>query len=123
MRTDGREAFRAGDPSAVNMRGGRRLLYEKSVFVFWPVRRRNPKLAHRHIVAAHALDAVERRAVRSAGFRLDAEAARVGKLGHHSVMVIRDEIAELRALLTRDPVDGAPVLPGDTADVDVPVGG
>jgi len=31
--------------------------------------------------------------------------------------LLRDEIAELRAMLTRDPVDGSPVLPGDTADI------
>jgi hypothetical protein len=30
-------------------------------------------------------------------------------------------VAELRALLARDPVDGSPVLPGATADVDGPV--
>jgi len=32
-------------------------------------------------------------------------------------------VAELRALLSRDPVDGSPVLPGDTADIDAPVAG
>ena len=31
--------------------------------------------------------------------------------------LLRDEIAELRSMLTRDPVDGDPVLPGDSADV------
>jgi excinuclease UvrABC nuclease subunit len=34
--------------------------------------------------------------------------------------LLRDELAELRALLTRDPVDGSPVLVGGTADVDAP---
>jgi hypothetical protein len=31
-------------------------------------------------------------------------------------------VAELRALLVRDPVDGSPVLVGDTADVDAGTG-
>jgi len=56
--------------------------------------------------------------------RLDAEMNKAAEeLRFEEAALIRDEIAELRALLTRDPVDGAPVLPGDTADVDVPVGG
>ena len=42
------------------------------------------------------------------------------ELRFEEAALIRDEVAELRALLARDPVDGSPVLPGDTADVDVP---
>jgi excinuclease UvrABC nuclease subunit len=31
--------------------------------------------------------------------------------------LLRDEIAELKSMLARDPVDGSPALPGDTADI------
>jgi excinuclease ABC subunit B len=33
--------------------------------------------------------------------------------------LLRDEIAELKAMLARDPVDGSPALSGDTADITV----
>jgi excinuclease ABC subunit B len=41
------------------------------------------------------------------------------ELHFEEAALLRDEIAELRALLVRDPVDGSPVLPGDTADVTI----
>ncbi len=40
------------------------------------------------------------------------------ELRFEEAALLRDEIAELRALLVRDPVDGTPVLAGDTADVE-----
>ena len=56
--------------------------------------------------------------------RLDAEMVKAAEeLRFEEAALIRDEISELRALLSRDPVDGTPVLPGETADVDVPVPG
>jgi excinuclease ABC subunit B len=56
--------------------------------------------------------------------RLDAEMNKAAEeLRFEEAALIRDEIAELRALLSRDPVDGSPVLPGETADVDAPVPG
>ena len=42
------------------------------------------------------------------------------ELRFEEAALIRDEMAELRALLARDPVDGSPVLSGATADVDSP---
>ncbi len=55
--------------------------------------------------------------------RLDAEMNKAAEeLRFEEAALLRDEIAELRALLVRDPVDGSPVLVGDTADVD-PDGG
>ena len=54
--------------------------------------------------------------------RLDAEMNKAAEeLRFEEAALIRDEVAELRALLVRDPVDGSPVLPGATADVDGPV--
>jgi excinuclease ABC subunit B len=56
--------------------------------------------------------------------RLDAEMTKAAEaLRFEEAALIRDEIAELRSLLSRDPVDGSPVLPGETADVDAPVAG
>jgi len=56
--------------------------------------------------------------------RLDNEMNKAAEeLRFEEAALIRDEIAELRSLLSRDPVDGSPVLPGDTADVDAPVPG
>jgi excinuclease ABC subunit B len=53
--------------------------------------------------------------------RLDAEMVKAAEgLRFEEAALIRDEVAELRALLTRDPVDGSPVLPGSTADVEAP---
>ncbi len=53
--------------------------------------------------------------------RLDAEMNKAAEeLRFEEAALLRDEIAELRALLVRDPVDGIPVLPGDTADVEAP---
>ena len=53
--------------------------------------------------------------------RLDAEMNRAAEeLRFEEAALIRDEITELRALLVRDPVDGSAVLPGDTADIEVP---
>ena len=50
--------------------------------------------------------------------RLDAEMNRAAEeLRFEEAALLRDEIAELRALLIRDPVDGSPVLAGDTADI------
>ena len=50
--------------------------------------------------------------------RLEAEMLRAAEeLQFEEAALLRDELAELRALLVRDPVDGTPVLPGDTADV------
>jgi excinuclease ABC subunit B len=50
--------------------------------------------------------------------RLDAEMNRAAEeLRFEEAALLRDEISELRALLVRDPVDGSPVLTGDTADV------
>jgi excinuclease ABC subunit B len=72
---------------------------------------------------AHALgpDADE---LSSLVHRLDAEMNKAAEeLRFEEAALIRDEIAELRSLLTRDPVDGTPVLPGETADVDAPVAG
>ena len=34
------------------------------------------------------------------------------ELRYEEAALLRDEIAELRPLLVRDPVDGSPVLPG-----------
>ncbi len=51
--------------------------------------------------------------------RLDTEMNRAAEeLRFEEAALLRDEIAELRALLTRDPVDGSAVLAGTTADVD-----
>jgi len=56
--------------------------------------------------------------------RLDAEMVKAAEeLRFEEAALIRDEVAELRSLLAIDPVDGSPVLPGDTADVDAPVPG
>jgi len=56
--------------------------------------------------------------------RLDGEMNKAAEeLRFEEAALIRDEIAELRSLLSRDPVDGSPVLPGGTADVDAPVAG
>ena len=53
--------------------------------------------------------------------RLDAEMVKAAEeLRFEEAALIRDEVAELRALLNRDPVDGSPVLPGSTADVEAP---
>ena len=53
--------------------------------------------------------------------RLDAEMVKAAEdLRFEEAALIRDEVAELRALLARDPVDGSPVLPGSTADVEAP---
>ena len=50
--------------------------------------------------------------------RLDVEMNKAAEeLRFEEAALLRDEIAELRALLVRDPVDGSPVLAGDTADV------
>jgi excinuclease ABC subunit B len=55
--------------------------------------------------------------------RLDAEMNRAAEeLRFEEAALLRDEISELRSLLVRDPVDGSSVLPGETADVDVPAG-
>ncbi len=55
--------------------------------------------------------------------RLEAEMHKAAaELRFEEAALLRDEIAELRALLVRDPVDGLPILVGDTADVD-PGGG
>jgi excinuclease UvrABC nuclease subunit len=51
--------------------------------------------------------------------RLDLEMNKAAEeLRFEEAALLRDEVAELRALLVRDPVDGSPVLVGDTADVD-----
>ncbi|MGD0313827.1 MAG: excinuclease ABC subunit UvrB [Acidimicrobiales bacterium] len=51
--------------------------------------------------------------------RLDAEMNRAAEeLRFEEAALLRDEIAELRSLLVRDPVDGSPVLAGDTADIE-----
>jgi excinuclease UvrABC nuclease subunit len=42
------------------------------------------------------------------------------ELRFEEAALLRDEIAELRSLLVRDPVDGSPVLSGDSADVEDP---
>jgi excinuclease ABC subunit B len=53
--------------------------------------------------------------------RLDAEMVKAAEeLRFEEAALIRDEVNELRALLNRDPVDGSPVLPGSTADVEAP---
>jgi excinuclease ABC subunit B len=53
--------------------------------------------------------------------RLDAEMVKAAEeLRFEEAALIRDEMAELRSLLARDPVDGSPVVAGATADVDVP---
>ena len=53
--------------------------------------------------------------------RLEAEMMTAAEeLRFEEAALIRDEAAELRALLARDPVDGSPVLTGDTADIEVP---
>jgi len=53
--------------------------------------------------------------------RLDAEMVKAAEeMRFEEAALIRDEVAELRALLARDPVDGSPVLPGETADIDAP---
>jgi excinuclease ABC subunit B len=53
--------------------------------------------------------------------RLDAEMVKAAEeLRFEEAALIRDEVAELRSLLVRDPVDGSPVVAGATADVDVP---
>ena len=50
--------------------------------------------------------------------RLEAEMLRAAEeLQFEEAALLRDELAELRSLLVRDPVDGSPVLPGDTADI------
>jgi excinuclease UvrABC nuclease subunit len=50
--------------------------------------------------------------------RLEDEMNRAAEeLRFEEAALLRDEISELRALLVRDPVDGSPVLTGDTADV------
>ncbi len=52
--------------------------------------------------------------------RLDAEMNRAAEeLRFEEAALLRDEITELRALLTRDPVDGSAVLAGATADIEV----
>jgi excinuclease UvrABC nuclease subunit len=54
--------------------------------------------------------------------RLETEMNRAAEeLRFEEAALLRDEITELRSLLVRDPVDGSPVLPGDTADVDATV--
>jgi len=54
--------------------------------------------------------------------RLESEMNRAAEeLRFEEAALLRDEITELRSLLVRDPVDGSPVLPGDTADVDATV--
>jgi len=45
------------------------------------------------------------------------------ELRFEEAALLRDELAELRALLVRDPVDGSAVLAGGTADVDGPAEG
>jgi excinuclease ABC subunit B len=55
--------------------------------------------------------------------RLDLEMTKAAEeLRFEEAALLRDEVAELRALLVRDPVDGSPVLVGDTADVDADAG-
>jgi excinuclease UvrABC nuclease subunit len=52
---------------------------------------------------------------------LDLEMQRAAEeLRFEEAALLRDEVAELRALLVTDPVDGSAVLPGTTADIDVP---
>jgi excinuclease UvrABC nuclease subunit len=51
--------------------------------------------------------------------RLDAEMNRAAEeLRFEEAALLRDELAELRGLLVTDPVDGSPVLVGETADID-----
>jgi excinuclease UvrABC nuclease subunit len=51
--------------------------------------------------------------------RLDAEMNRAAEeLRFEEAALLRDEISELRVLLTRDPVDGSAVLAGIVADPD-----
>jgi excinuclease ABC subunit B len=51
--------------------------------------------------------------------RLDAEMNKAAEeLRFEEAALLRDEVSELRALLTRDPVDGSPVLTGETVDGD-----
>ncbi|MGP8008197.1 MAG: UvrB/UvrC motif-containing protein, partial [Acidimicrobiales bacterium] len=55
--------------------------------------------------------------------RLDTEMQRAAEeLRFEEAALLRDELAELRALLVRDPVDGSAVLTGETADIDGPAG-
>ena len=69
---------------------------------------------------AHALGA-DADELSSLIHRLDAEMVKAAEaLRFEEAALIRDELAELRALLVRDPVDGSVVLPGTTADIDVP---
>ena len=49
--------------------------------------------------------------------RLERRCTAAEELRFEEAALLRDEIAELRSLLTRDPVDGSPVLPGDSADI------
>ena len=54
--------------------------------------------------------------------RLDDEMQRAAEeLRFEEAALLRDELAELRALLVRDPVDGSSVLAGETADIDGPI--
>ena len=56
--------------------------------------------------------------------RLDEEMQRAAEeLRFEEAALLRDELAELRALLVRDPVDGSSVLVGETADIDGPIDG
>ena len=72
---------------------------------------------------AHALGA-DADELSSLIHRLVAEMVKAAEaLRFEEAALIRDELAELRALLARDPVDGSAVLPGSTADVEVPAGG
>ena len=51
--------------------------------------------------------------------RLDVEMNRAAEeLRFEEAALLRDEITELRSLLTRDPVDGSAVLSGATADIE-----
>jgi excinuclease ABC subunit B len=80
----------------------------------------DPRAAAAEMASALGPDADE---LSSLIHRLDAEMNRAAEeLRFEEAALLRDEVSELRALLVRDPVDGTPVLPGDTADIVAPAG-
>jgi excinuclease ABC subunit B len=80
----------------------------------------DPRAAAAEMAQALGPDADE---LSSLIYRLDLEMNKAAEeLRFEEAALLRDEVAELRALLVRDPVDGSPVLVGDTADVDAGTG-
>ena len=83
-------AFRILTPPPVEMRRRRGLLGEEARIIRFAMRRGGPELSHHDVALTKIAQRIDRRRMRPARFRVNAQSSLVGVFGERAVVILRN---------------------------------